>query len=325
MTLDVYQGGDLEVAPQSIDASLHRLATWADSATAAYRVAEQLVKTSFVPEGFRGKPYEATAAILAGVEVGLSPMAALRSFDVIQGQAAARAITLRAIVQSHGHEMELVEASDSRCKMRGRRRGGTEWTTVTWTIDRARSLGLTNKHNWKAQPQAMLVARATSELARLIAADAILGIGYSAEEVADGAGAGVDVPAVTTAPPPEAESTPGTKRLSRKRATPAEPEPADAEPVADDKPSEQQTRKIMATFSDLGFSGKETRADRLAITSALIGRPIESTAEVTGDEASRLIDQLVRLVDGELQAVQELDGSWSVVAVEPQPELVEGE
>ena len=53
-----------------------------------------------------------------------------------------------------------------------------------------------------------------------------------------------------------------------------------------------------------------------AITSALIGRTITSTNEVTGDEASRIIDQLVRINDGELQLVPALDGTWSVEAIE---------
>lgn len=309
------------------EASLHRLAEWAQSADAAFTVAERLVRTSFVPEGFRGKPEEATAAILAGIEVGLSPMAALRSFDVIQGQAAARAITLRAIVQSHGHEIEMLESTDSRCRMRGRRRGAREWTSVLWTIDRARSLGLTNKHNWKAQPQAMLTARATSELARLIAADAILGIAYSAEEIDDGAGGGVplqatvtattDAAAVGAAPAP---SSNGGKRMSRPRKQSAQPAPAaddgieDAEVVDESRPSDAQKRKIMATFGDLGFGGEDRRADRIAVTSTLIGRSIESTSEVTRDEASRLIDQLERIVNDELVLNANDAGVWSVVA-----------
>ena len=125
--------------------AVRRLGEWAESASAAFQIAERLVQTSFVPAAFRGKPVEAAAAILAGVEVGLQPMAALRSFDVISGQAAARAITLRAIVQSHGHEIEVIESTATRCVMRGRRRGASDWQKVTWTIDRARDLQLTGK------------------------------------------------------------------------------------------------------------------------------------------------------------------------------------
>ena len=161
--------------------AVQRLGEWAQSADAAFRVAERLVQSAFVPVAFRGKPIEAAAAILAGSEVGLSPMAALRSFDVIQGQAAPRAITLRAVVQSFGHEVVVVESTATRCLMRGRRRGSSGWQQSLWTIDRAKDLGLTGKEGWKKQPTAMLVARATSEICRLVAADAILGIGYTTE------------------------------------------------------------------------------------------------------------------------------------------------
>ena len=218
------------------DVAVRRLTEWAQSAQAAMLVAEELCRSSFVPEGFRGKPGEATAAILAGLEVGLQPMASLRSFDVIQGQAAARAITLRAIVQSHGHEIELVESTGTRCKMRGRRAGTSNWQEIIWTLDRAKQLGVTGKANWKNQPQAMLVARATSEIARLIASDAILGIAYSSEEVADGAGAGFEVAEMTTADP-SAEGSPtaptGKKRMSRKTTPALPPVEPDESDIAD--------------------------------------------------------------------------------------------
>jgi hypothetical protein len=162
-----------------------RIVQWAESAQAAHDLAVVLCQTSFCPEQFRNNPGEATAAILAGGEVGLSPLASLAAFDIIKGRAAARAITLRAVVLSFGHEIELVESSAARCKMRGRRKGSEGWQEVTWTIDRARGLSLTNKDNWKSQPTAMLLARATSEICRLVAADAILGIGYAAEELED--------------------------------------------------------------------------------------------------------------------------------------------
>lgn len=276
--------------------AVHRLAEWAESAQAASHVAAELVRTSFVPETFRGKPHEATAAILAGMECGLSPMAALRSFDIIQGQAAPRAITLRAIVQSFGHDMILEESTASRCKMRGRRNGAGEWQSVVWTIDRARQLGLTNKANWKNQPQAMLVARATSELARLVAADAILGIGYTVEEIGDGAGAGYEFATMTTDEAPS-----GSKRMRRGKPAPPPDAPVEAETddvadgeVIEDLITAAQLKKLHATFNDHGI---EDRDDRLRYTVDVIGREVASSKELTKDEASRVIDALERPPD----------------------------
>lgn len=293
--LETYQNRSGVALSTSQDLAVQRLGEWAHSAQAAYQVAENLVRTSFVPEGFRGKPHEATAAILSGLEVGLSPMAALRSFDVIQGTAAPRAVTLRAIVQSAGHEMEIVESNATRCKMRGRRRGATAWQEVAWTIDRAKALKLTGKSNWQNQPQAMLVARATSELARLIAADAILGIGYSSEEIADGGASDTQVTADTTAP-----TTTGTRKMSRATVQrPAtEPEqPADEPQSADPDPITQpQIKKMAAAMNELGMTDRDMA---LAYVADVIGRSVESRNDLTKDEASRVIDALERDLAGE--------------------------
>ena len=265
------------------DAAVQRLGEWAQSADAAYQVAERLSSSAFVPAQFKGKPVELTAAILSGLEVGLSPMQAMRSFDIIQGQAAPRAITLRALVQSHGHDMVLVESNASRCRMKGRRRGSDEWQTVTWTIERARDLGLVSKDNWKKQPGAMLLARATSELARLIASDAILGIGYSSEEVADGGTYDAEVSEVTTTPAAKS----GTRKMSRRQKPAAE----DGTPVRDE---EGQRNKMFATFGDATKVGlmSDEREVRLDYIANVVGHAIESSNELTWDEVSDVIQAL---------------------------------
>lgn len=273
----------------AIAAAAMGLVEWAQEADAAYRLAQKLVGTSFSPQAFRGKPDEAAAAMLAGAEVGLSPMASLSAFDVIQGRAAPRAITLRAIAQSHGCEIVMVEASPSRVVMEGRRRGDERWTQVTWTIDRARDLGLLTKDQWKKQPQTMLIARATSELARLIAADAILGIGYSVEELSD------ETPEQTT------KVARGSRPVQRRQSPPT-PEPdfdepsvePDPEPVkataerADEPITPKQLTALNAHLTqDLDLTDRD---DKLAYLSGALGREIGSSKDLTKAEAGRLLD-----------------------------------
>jgi len=159
------------------------LVQWAQEANLAYDMAQKLAATSFVPQSLRGKPGDIAAAILAGSELGLKPMATLKSIDIIQGTPALRAHAMRAVVQQQGHEIELVESTDTRCVMRGRRKGSETWQTVEWTVDRARLMGLLGKDQWKKNPKGMLVARATGELSRLIASDALHGMAYVSEEL----------------------------------------------------------------------------------------------------------------------------------------------
>ncbi|MEV8403573.1 hypothetical protein [Streptomyces niveus] len=189
----------------------NELMEWVESARQAHLVAQSLAKTQFAG-AYRGKPDEIVAAILTGQELGLQPMTALKSIDVIQGQPALRAHAMRAIVQHQGHDIELVESTETRCVMRGRRKGSDTWQTVEWTIQRADKLGLLGKDQWKKQPKTMLIARATGELCRLIASDALHGLPYAAEEV-DGYAHGEVAPtkaplnvAALTAPAPRTEA-----------------------------------------------------------------------------------------------------------------------
>lgn len=265
----------------------HALVEWAQSADAAYHLAQKIISTSFCPQQFRNKPAEAAAAMLAGAEVGLSPMTALRAFDVIQGVAAPRAITLRAVAQAHGCEFITVSETDAEVIMRARRRGSQEWETVTWDMKRAQGLGLTGKDNWRKQPRAMLVARATAELARRVASDAILGIGYASEEVAD--------VAPYEAPAPV---EPPKRTVTRQRKEPApapEPEeppleePEPPEPV--DKPAitKQQLTKLHILLKEAGLEDRDTA---LKVLSDIAGRDVDTSKALTREEASRAIDAL---------------------------------
>ena len=311
--LATYQGNAIaQQQDQMQTRAVERLGDWARSAAAAYDVAVGLVDTSFVPQQFRGKPQEATAAILSGAEVGLSPMASLKSFDIIQGTAAPRALTLRAIVQSQGHEMIMDESTASRCVMRGKRRGSSEWVKVNWTMDRAKALGVTGKDNWKKQPGAMLVARATGELARLIAADAILGIGYTIEELTDG---------VSDDAPATVEAKPATRTMQRK-VEPEPDEPTDVtdtevimdephnEPAPDPEPTDppltpKQQKLIHVLVKELDL----TREQKLAGFTRYAGREITSSNDLTAVEAGKCIDALStakaeRLAQAELGATE---------------------
>lgn len=301
--LERRQDAALAVVPE-VSSAVMSLASWAQEADAAYEIAQKLTDTSFCPQAFRGKPVEAAAAMLAGAEVGLSPLAALRSFDVIQGTAAPRALTLRAVAQSNGCEFVTVKEDARRVEMKGRRRGG-EWETVVWTIERAQQLGLTGKDQWKKQPQTMLVARATAELARRLAADAILGIPYAAEELADdGPDTGgrtisraTPVQAPVEPEKPKAERKPTAARVTKAPVVADEP-PLDDVPAAAEAPAEDPI--TAAQLTKLAICLKETEMDRetaFAFYADCTGRQVESSKELTKREASTIIDRLTQIID----------------------------
>jgi len=271
---------ELEQYQAPINGAPADLVQWAQRADAAYSLADKICSSAFAPAQFRGKPVEGAAAMLAGAEVGLSPMASLRAFDVIQGVAAPRALTIRAIVQSHGHEMHVAESSPTKVVMRGRRKGEDAWQEAVWTIERAQQLGLTGKQQWKSQPETMLTARATTDLGRRIAADALLGIGLSVEEVRDSN-------PITDRPAPV---TPQASDFAPRGVHDTAPVVDDTVPEAAPEPATRA--QVTAMNAAMTARGLTARADKLDFLTDRIGRPIESSAAVTKDEASTLLDTL---------------------------------
>jgi hypothetical protein len=280
MTTDIEISGKAATAVTSYsDDAMDRLGLWLQRADALFAIAERICDTSFVPVAYRKKPAEAAAAMLAGAELGFDPMASLRAFDNIQGVPAPKAITLRAVVQGKGHDIEIVESTSERAVVRGRRKGQAEWNAPSvWDIERAKKLPQYKTNpNYQNNPAAMLLARATAEQCRWTAADAIMGMPYAAEEIED-------MPALAPSPV--------TRRLTV--ADLDEPPAVEAAPEFGPMAvEEKQKRHMFALWNELGFGDDANRATRLELTSKFVGRPIESSNDLTAEEAGVVIAQLV--------------------------------
>jgi hypothetical protein len=328
--LDRYYDPPTQPSPRT------ELESWSDEAAAAARIANQLANTPFVPASLRvidrgrvdvaATTANIAAALLTGRELGLAPMAALRSIDIVNGTPALRAVALRALLQRAGHDIWVVESNATRAIVRGRRNGaGPDQTQESvWTLDRARSLGIAGKDNWRKQPQAMLIARATSEIARLVASDAILGLPYIVEEIQDTDPDQIDEPATAPEPKP---------RTARRRNPPpaatralpaadddppldepaAEPAPAqpptepdnpdpDDEPPADRPRTEAQSKRLHATLHQLGVLDRD---QALELITEIVGRDVTTTKDLTVTEAGRVIDDLDRRLTAEAEPAED--------------------
>lgn len=302
-----------ESAPATVDSAPSALYLWARDAQDAYVIAQKLAATPFVSDTLRGKAAEITGAILTGHEIGMQPMASVRSIDIIGGVPAMRALALRGLVQSRGHEVWVESSSDTRAVVCGRRAGTEHVQRSTWTMDRARRLGLRvddQRGPWRRQPEAMLVARATAEVCRLVAADVLLGLPYAAEEVETDSAA-TDAPVTTrvarrsdasrrTASAPASEETtvalppqPPEPELDEPEVVEPESETVEPEPQEPPAPPRPVSKaQLMMLHALLGRAGLDERADRLDYVSTTLGRPVESSSDLTAAEASRVIDAL---------------------------------
>ncbi len=212
-----------------------------DLAPKAWTLACRVAGTDFVPTALRGKPEAVLACILAGHEAGVGPMQSLAKIHIIEGRPAMAAELMRALVMRAGHDIWIEESSSTRCIIGGKRSGSSRESKVSWTMDDAKRAGLQGKAVWQKYPSAMLLARATAHLCRMIFADVLAGISYTIEELDDG-----DDPNTLALGAPEVAdgagtvSTPPVRATARARAAATRGAP-DA-PVDDPAPPPERSR-----------------------------------------------------------------------------------
>ena len=141
--------------------------------------------SSLAPDALRGKPHDALIVLMAGRELGLAPMQSMRMLGVIKGKVTLAADATVALVRRSGEclQWRLVESTASKATYLTQRKGDTEPTTLTWTIEQAQRAGLVSGTGWRSYPEAMLRARCAAALARIVYPDIVAGI-YDPDELA---------------------------------------------------------------------------------------------------------------------------------------------
>lgn len=299
--------------------------TWATKLQAAAAIAGEIATTEFVPAALRGKVPAVTAAILAGSEMNLGPMASLMHVHVIEGRPALSAEMARSLVYAQGHQIRWVESTSQRCIIEGLRKGDRDWMRVEYTIQDAERAGLAGRPNWKKYPRRMLAARASGELCRLHFADCMAGMPYVQEELEDGGTDDAEIPATgddgqparrtakrntttrrtaTRKTPSSTGSTAGAE--AKGAAVPAgaagpplpgedgyDDRPHDDAPLDPDGPSTPaMNRKMHALFKEAACTERE---DRLYLTGLLLGRRLDTSKGLTVRDGKAVIDALENL------------------------------
>lgn len=147
--------------------------------TQAYRLAKMLSESGLVPSALKNKPSDVLVVLMSGRELGMPPMQSLRTLHVIEGriQMAAEMMVARCKVHRDICQwFRLVESTEKQATYETLRVGDPDSTTYTYSIDDAAKAGLLQKDNWKKQTRAMLRARASSGLCRIVYPDLVSGI-----------------------------------------------------------------------------------------------------------------------------------------------------
>lgn len=142
-----------------------------------------LFRSGFLPVAI-DKPEKAIAIILKGYEIGLPPMQAFSSINVIQGKPTLSAEGMMALIYRHcpGAYIHFGTLNDQECILIAARPGGGK-THFAYTKKDAEVAGLWGKGGWLKHPRAMLRSRCVSEMARTLFPDALMGCSYTPDEI----------------------------------------------------------------------------------------------------------------------------------------------
>ena len=132
--------------------------------------------------GFKN-PQEAMAIMLLCQAEDLHPAIAMRDYHVIQGRPALKADAMLARFQQAGGSVNWKVYEDEQVTgIFSHPAGGS--LEVTWTLAKAKLIGIASKDNWRNYPRAMLRARCVSEGIRSVYPGCVVGV-YTPEEVQD--------------------------------------------------------------------------------------------------------------------------------------------
>ena len=239
---------------------------------------------NLLPQAYRGKPADIMLAMGLGQAMGLSPAESLYRIDVIQGKPTASAELIAANVRKAGHKLRVFGDDNAATAVIIRADDPEFEFKVTRDKAWAQQMGLTSKDNYKKQPGTMLQWRAITAVARLACPEALYGVAYTPDEMSD-------VPATQT----------GGGLGSVLQQPAPEWNGADESPLLDT--GSKLAKAMYAAIREAGITKDETPGLYQQVT----GRPVESSKELTDDEARAVLDYLASITD------QPLDG-----------ELVEG-
>ena len=157
----------------------------------AFRFSEFVAGSALCPQSLRGKPGDVLLAMQYGVELGLAPMKAIQSVNVINGRPSLSVAAQLALAQGSGQMVSYLIEFDGEefdddfvAIVTSRRKGRDESVTSTFSVADAKRAKLWGRAGpWTTYPRDMLAARAKARNLGENFAD-IVG-GYATEVVRD--------------------------------------------------------------------------------------------------------------------------------------------
>jgi hypothetical protein len=137
------------------------------------------VKSGLLPSTV-DTPEKAIIIAMKGRELGLPPMQAFSSINVVDGKASINSETMLAKILQAGGRIDYKKRTNTEVQLTVFR--GNQKIDVEWTIEDAKTAKLMANPSWQKYPKRMLTWRAISEAAHLLFPDVIQGC-YLHEEI----------------------------------------------------------------------------------------------------------------------------------------------
>lgn len=129
---------------------------------------------------------QAIVKIQAGAELGIPPIQSMTNIHIVNGRITLGATVIAALIKGSGrYDYKIKKLDETSCELDFYEHGEFVGTS-NFTMDDAKTAGLTNKDVWKKFPRNMLFSRAVSNGARWYTASIFGGAIYTPEELEDG-------------------------------------------------------------------------------------------------------------------------------------------
>lgn len=146
-------------------------------------LAELMAKSTLLSPALQGKAADVFVSIMAGMELGMQPMASVRSIHLIKGKPVLSADAMVGVALGSGlaEYFSCISESADEVTYETKRKGSPVPQRCTWNMADAKRAGL-NGENWSKYPRAMLKARCKAALARDVYPDVLAGC-YDPDEI----------------------------------------------------------------------------------------------------------------------------------------------
>lgn len=246
----------IATAPKTLmQKGVEKLRQHAELKQMAFDYADFITKTGACPTIYKGKPLDAAAAIIRGTALGFDPDGALEAFFVIQGKTGMYARAMIAVAENVGCRVWEEEATDESVTWCGTRPGDDKVERVTWDTARVKLAGYDKNAKYKSNPLEMKRAKCQSELARILAPGALMGLVSEAEP---------DAMAPVRATATRTDRRGGARAaLSAAAQQTAQPEPQDTVDVDEIRDAYAAAIKDAATRADIQAIMTQAKDDTL--------------------------------------------------------------